>query len=228
MDNYLIVGDLHVPFENEKALQFCIALKKEYKVPDENVLFTGDEVDYYYGSLFEKDPDATKTANQEIEDARKTLRQWYRAFPIARVCNSNHGLRWYKKFFKSQIPTQLLRDYAEIIQAPSTWKWADKWRINTKHPFILSHGMGFSGKDGARNAAMLNGMSTVIGHLHSHAGVQHIKTSGLNLWAMNAGCLIDEESYAFSYSKYDKFKATLGSSVVLNDGGLPIWIPLST
>lgn len=226
MDNYAIISDIHIPFEHQGALDFCIRVKKEFKIPDENVLFTGDEVDNYYGSLYDKDPEATHTANQEIEDAKKTLRQWYKAFPIARLATSNHGLRWYKKFFKSQIPSQLLRDYAEIIHAPSTWKWADKWKINTKHPFTLSHGSGYSGKDGARNCAINNGSSVVIGHLHSHAGVSHIKTSGLDMWAMNVGCLIDVESFAFQYSKEDKFKATLGIGVVLDSGKRPLWIPL--
>ena len=35
-ENYLIISDLQIPFENKQALDFVKYLKKHYKIKDEN------------------------------------------------------------------------------------------------------------------------------------------------------------------------------------------------
>lgn len=226
MDNFLVISDLQIPFEHPDALAFCKYIKKHYSISDENIICAGDEVDHYYGSLYKKDPNATVTANQEIAQTKDTLKRWYSAFPLMKVANSNHQQRWMKKFTDAEIPSQLMRSYQELIEAPPGWKWADKWRIKTKHPFIVEHGTSYSGVSGHRTAAILNGCSTVIGHLHSFAGIDHIKTQGQEIWAANSGCLIDTQAFAFHYNKNDRFQPTVGTLVVVDNGRWPMWIPI--
>lgn len=188
----------------------------------------GDELDQYFGSQYLKDPSINFSAAEEIEISKKKLKAWYRAFPKMMLCTSNHGLRWVKKAINAEIPSQLLRPYKEIIEAPYGWGWKDEWRFKCKYPWRSIHGMGYSGQNGARNAAIDAGISTVIGHLHSYAGISMINTYGSNrlIWAMNSGCLIDTESFAFAYSKYSRNKPTLGCGVVIDDGKTPIFIPM--
>lgn len=219
--NFLVISDLQIPFEHSSALRDAIRIKKYFNIPDSNVLCVGDEVDQYFGSLYKKDINANLTATQEINECKKIVREWGKAFPRMKLATSNHGLRWAKKATDAEIPSQLLISYRDMIGAPKGWVWKDEWIFDTKHPFRMIHGMGYSGKDGARNALIDSGISTVMGHLHSHACVGEVNGK----WFFNVGCYIDVEAFAFAYGKYSRHKPCLGHGVILNDGSLPIRIP---
>jgi hypothetical protein len=224
-ENYLIISDLQIPFEHPKALEFCLKVQKEFKICKTNILCVGDEIDGYWASRFPKDPDAIITARGELKLARERLKAWYKAFPFCRVAISNHGLRWAAKAYESFIPSEIIRPYKEIIQAPIGWVWSDEIIVKTKIPFRVIHGLGYSGVMGARNAAIDSGMNTCIGHLHSHAGVIYVATNKGQIWGLNSGCLIDQGALAFQYAKHSRFKATLSVGVVVGDGALPIVVP---
>ncbi len=202
-------------------------MQKEFKIPKENILCVGDETDLYFASLFKRDVSINYSAAQEIDDVRRKLKAWYRAFPTMRLCSSNHGDRILKKAFDCELPSQVLKAYRDIIEAPAGWKWQDEWIIKTKSPFRMIHGHGYGGMSGARNAAIDSKISTVLGHIHSHASVWWIHTRGQDrpIWSMNTGSLIEEESFAFNYSRLNRHKAIISLGVVLNDGQLPILIP---
>lgn len=223
--NYLLISDLQIPYEAAKALEFCIYLKKYYKVPDENVICVGDEVDEFHGSDYPKGADYPHTPSGEIEEARDRLKSWYRAFPKCKVAISNHGLRWEKKASQASIPSQIIKSHREVFAAPPGWTWHDQILVKSKHPFRVIHGCGYSGKDGHRNAAMDKGLSTAIGHLHAFGGTEHIATEGREIWAMNTGCLISVKDYAFKYGKDSRMKPTLGAGVVVNKGSTPFFLP---
>jgi len=225
-DRYLVISDLQIPFEAEKALSFCAYIKRHYRIPDNHIINVGDEVDQLNGGLYPKDPDGHHTPNSEIVASKEAIRKWGAVFPEMMLCISNHGMRWIKKASAAEIPSQMMRTYQEVLNAPDGWRWQHEWGFkNLKHPFRVIHGMGYSGMNGHRTAALDAGVSTAIGHLHSHAGISYITTSGLNIWGMNTGCLIDVEAYAFKYGKDLRFKPCLGASVILDNGRLPIWLP---
>lgn len=225
----LVISDLQIPFEHNKALEFCIYLKRHFNVPSENVLNVGDEIDALHGGAWPKNPDGSLSAVGEIAQARNTIKEWGAHFPLMKLCISNHGLRWIRKATAAEIPSQLLRSYEQIFEMPEGWKWQQEWRfMNLKHPFRMIHGMGYSGIMGHRNAAIDAGISTVIGHLHANAGINQIKPNGLDrrIWGMNVGCLIDIEAYAFEYEKYNRIKPCLGAGIIFNEGKTPVWMPL--
>ena len=225
----LIISDLQIPFENAKALDFCIYLKRHFNIPLENVLNVGDETDCYHGGNWPKNPDGTLSAHGELAIARDKLKQWGAAFPLMKIAISNHGLRWVRKAAAAEIPSQMLLAYEKIFEMPEGWKWQYEWRFkDLKYPFRLIHGMGYSGKDGARNAAMDSKMSTVIGHLHAHAGVSHVHNRGMDqrIFGFNVGSLIDKEAYAFEYEKQNRIEPCLGAGVIFNEGKTPVWMPL--
>lgn len=224
----LAISDLQMPFENTKALEFCRNLKRHYKIPDENILNVGDEVDAYFGGQWPKNPDSDHTPNSEIKACKEKIKEWAGIFPEMKLAISNHGIRWIRKVTGAEIPSQVMRSYEEIFDMPHGWKWKDRWVFNElKHPFAMHHGMGFSGVNGHRNAAIDAGISTIIGHLHSSAAVSYINTIGdRTIWACNAGCLIDPESFAFSYGKYNRLKPILGAVVIFDSGKFPVFHPL--
>lgn len=229
MDNdrpFLFIPDLQIPFENKKALNFCAHIKKHYKIPDKNVICAGDETDQYYGSLYKLDPNAHLTANAEIESSIETLRQWYNVFPEMKLCISNHATRWQRKALDCSIPAILMRKYEELIQAPDGWKWAKKWYINTKTPFIAEHGDDWGGTDPHIKAALHNGISTIMGHHHSKASIKHITTSERRYWACVSGALIDFDSFAFNYARSHALKPVNGVTIIFNNGTTPLFLPL--
>jgi hypothetical protein len=225
-ENSLVISDLQIPFEHPNALKFCKELKRFFRISDDNVYNAGDETDQYFGSMYKKSPDARHSPNSELKDSIDRMMGWYDAFPKMKLAISNHGTRWAKKAAEAEIPSQLLRKYEDVIQAPTGWQWKSQWIIRSKYPWRLIHGMGYSGQNGHRTAAMDGGMSTAIGHLHSHAGVAIIRTSCQKIWGMNTGCLIDEEQYAFEYGRDSRFKPCLGAGVVIDQGRAALWVPM--
>lgn len=223
--NYLVISDLQIPFEASRSLEFSKYCKRHFSVPDENVLCVGDEVDQLFGGMYRKDPDGTHTANSEIRESKEKIREWACAFPNMRIANSNHGNRWKRKAFESEIPSTMMRRYQEVLEIPEGWRYADRWTIQTDHPFMMKHGMDLGGKTPYRLAAEMGSISVLFGHLHSSAGIAYVATSDKKIWAMNTGCLIDIESYVFAYNRDDRWKPTLGLGVVLNKGRMPIWVP---
>lgn len=215
---YLVISDLQIPFEAEYALPFCKAVKKYYKIPDENVYCVGDETDQYFGGLYKRSPDALHSAVTELEDARKTLKQWYRAFPQMKLAISNHGTRYWRKALEAEIPSQLLRRYEEVIEAPPGWKWKKRWVVKTKFPFAIEHGDDWGSQTPHVQAALHLGMSVMMGHHHSIFGVEYLKTAGLDVWGACIGALIDADQYAFEYSRRMKRKPINGIAVVVDDG----------
>lgn len=224
---WLVISDTQEPFGARHSITFIREVKRFFGILDENMMHAGDELDCLTGGMYPKDPDGDFTPKGEIHAGQERMKEYYDAFPLMNLAVSNHGLRWIKKATAAEIPSQLMRSYREIFKFPEGWQWREEWIIKAKYSWRLIHGMGYSGKDGARNATIDAGISTVIGHLHSHAGVNYIQTQGRAdmIWAMNVGCLIDPESYAFKYGKYSRFKGCRGIGVILDDGRMPVWVP---
>ncbi len=221
-----VQSDIQAPFHHPKALEFCKYVQKHYRIPNENILNVGDEIDILHGGMYPKDPNGSLTPNQEIKAVKEWVKEWASAFPLMKVCLSNHGLRWVRKATAAELPSQVLRSYKEIYDLPDGWQYADRWDIQAKYPFTMIHGMGYSGISAHRTAALDFGRSVVHGHLHSSAGISYIRTEGQQIYGFNVGCLIDKEAFAFSYGKYNRFKPCLGIGIIADDGRAPIWIPL--
>lgn len=186
----------------------------------------GDETDQFWGGLWDKGAEFGHTPNQELEAAREHLRPWYEAFPEMKLCTSNHGERWKRKASHAQIPSQLLREYKEVIGAPQGWQWKKHWIVPTKHPVLVEHGDDWGGQHPHIDAALYNGMSTAMGHHHSLAEITHLQTARQRLWGAVCGSLIDFEAYAFEYARRFKKKPVIGTLVGLNHGKMPLFVPI--
>jgi hypothetical protein len=221
----LIISDTQMPYEALKALQFCEYVKNHYGVPDENVMHVGDEADNFHGGSYPKGGDYPHTPNQEINITREKFKEWASIFPKMKICISNHGMRWVRKASAAEMPSQVLAHYQQLMQTPPGWIWRREWIVNFKHPFKTSHGMELSGKTPYRLAAELGVISHAFGHLASSAGICQVVTREKKIWAMNTGCLIDTDAYAFKYGEDCRFKPTLGIGLVFNKGSTPFWLP---
>lgn len=214
----LAIPDLQLPFEHRDAIEFLKWAKKKYS-PD-LIVNIGDEVDMHALSNYDSDPDGY-SAGHELEKSIEKLQEYYELFPKTMVCTSNHTARPFRKAFASGIPKAFIRDYREFLQAPKGWEWRDSWTVDGVR---YEHGEGQSGAMGALKAAQSNGCSTVIGHLHSHAGIQYWANDEKILYGFNIGCLIDRHAYAFAYGKILKNKPILGVGIITK--GVPTFVPL--
>lgn len=218
MSNVLVISDTQIPFQHPDYLEFLNAVRRKYKCTE--IVHIGDEVDFHALSDWDHDPDGY-SAGHELSAALKELKRLYKAFPKVKACISNHTARPFRRAKRYGIPRAFLRDYAEFLEAPRGWKWAGSWEIDGVR---YEHGEGFSGKDGAIKAAHKNMQSTVIGHIHSFAGIQFSANPKHLFYGFNVGCLIDDKAYAFAYNKTQVNRPIVGCGVVTK--GLPSFIPM--
>lgn len=176
--------------------------------------------------MWKKSPEMEHTPNSELKVARDKLRKWYIAFPKMKLAISNHGTRYWRKALEAEIPSQMMRRYEEVIASPPGWQWQKRWKIDTKYPMLVEHGDDWGGQYPHKIACLHNGCNTIMGHHHSLAGIEHIKTANQRMWGMVTGSLIDFEQYAFDYARSYKVKPLIGCGVVVDHGKTPIWYPL--
>jgi len=216
----LVIPDMQIPFEHKDSLAFIDAVAAN--IDPDVIMNVGDEVDQMALSRFDPDP-AADGAGVELKKAKKKLKEWYDVFPEMLVCESNHTARVYKAAYLAGIPEEYLRTVPEWLGAPEGWEWANSWEIDG---IRFEHGDAQGGMYAARNLAVRNRKSTVIGHHHSHGGVFYIANDDEMIFGMNVGCLIDFNSIAFRYAKMSVYKPTTGCGVII--AGVPYFIPMFT
>lgn len=218
----LVVSDIQEPFGHRDAVAFVKAVREEYET--DTTVFIGDEVDFHgMSNKFIHDPDGL-SAGDELKRAVEHLKRWYGLFadePLIRVCHSNHLDRVFKTAFAAGLPKAVIRRIREFLEAPVSWVWDESFYIDGVK---YEHGDVQGGQDAARQLAIANRCSTVIGHHHSHGGVRYVANDTDVIFGLNVGCLIDHNAYVFKYAKGAKFKPTLGCGVVLH--GVPHFVPM--
>jgi hypothetical protein len=219
-ERVLVIPDIQIPYEHPDALRFVRAVGSFMDCT--TAVCVGDEVDQYALSHYDHDPEAD-AAGPELTRTRNHLLGWFDEFPDLRICTSNHTQRVYKKALKAGIPERYLREIRDWMEAPAGWRWADAFVIDGVR---YEHGDANNSMHAARNLAIRNRRSTVIGHHHSHAGVHYVANDEDMIWGLNVGCLIDVRSVAFAYSKHSANRPTLGCGVVIY--GAPYFVPMPT
>jgi predicted phosphodiesterase len=219
MSTVLVIPDYQTPFEHEDAIEFLKLVKKTHN-PD-IVVQIGDLLDQHYYSKYGPSSKATD-GKEEIRQAVINLKAGlYKLFPDVFVCWGNHDLRISTRASAAGLDSSLLKTYEEIIQSPKGWQFADKWEIDG---VIYEHGIGRSGYQGALKAAQSNMQSTVIGHLHSCAGILWYGNKKNLIFGFNVGALVDDNKYAFEYARFSSQKSILGCGLVID--GTPVFIPM--
>lgn len=213
--NAIIIPDTHIPFEEEGFLDFCINVADEFDV---KVYFhAGDVVDCHSTSFWDSDPNGL-SAGDELNEARKRLQKWSKAFPKLHVCLGNHDLRPARQLFKAGIPRQFMKGYNDIYGTPEGWEWNYSYDY---YGVLITHG-NKGGKYAAQNLSVSKGRSVVSAHTHIYAGFTYVAPGQ---FAMNVGCGIDDKAYSFAYAKNYIGEVTKGVGVITRNGTRPHFIP---
>jgi predicted phosphodiesterase len=220
MNNVLVVGDPHIPFEHEGYLDFC---KKTYKKYNCNIVVCiGDLVDNHAISYHEHDPDGL-SPRDELVLAKKKIQKWVKAFPKVKICRGNHDLLFHRKAITHGIPLEATKSFQDIFELPKEWEYEYFYMIDDVK---YEHGLKRSGKYAHIKASQQNMQSTVIGHLHSNAGVGWSANDLKIVFGMAVGCGIDRNSYAMKYGTSFVSKPILSCGIVLDNGKYPQVIPM--
>lgn len=215
----LAIPDLHEPFGHPHAYDFLRDVAREYK-PDK-IVCLGDEKDFHALGKWEHDPDG-RSPGDEHKEGNLRLKELFKLFPEAQCCTSNHTARPMRKAFAAGLPSNFLKCYREFLEAPDSWSWHDRIVIDGVQ---YLHGEGFSGQNAHITAALKHRQSTVIGHIHSFAGVQYSQTDRDRIFGVNSGWLGDINAYAFRYGKVFPHKPVLGCTIII-EGEAAIFLPM--
>ena len=218
--NVGVIGDLHMPFTRPEYLEFCVSTFKKYKV--NQIVLIGDCIDNHFSSFHETIPDG-KSAGDELDLAIKGLEPWIKTFPTAKVCIGNHDAIIHRKAIASGISRRWIKDYNDVLGAKN-------WDFDIEHEIcgvIYTHGTNSSGNQAALNRALNLRQSVVQGHIHTAAGVQFNASKKDLLFGLQVGCGVDDKSYAMAYASNNIKKSILGCGVVLENGTLPIFVPMN-
>lgn len=213
-NNILIIGDLHCPFNLQSYLEFCLKQQKKFKCG--KVIFIGDVIDNHYSSYHESDPDGM-SAGDELDVAIKELQKYYTTFPQATVIIGNHDRLVYRKAFSGGVSKRWIKEYRDVLNVPN-WEFVeslDLFNVNINH-----------GEGGTARAKMKKELQSQIqGHLHSDLYVEYIVGKNFRIFGMQVGCGVNNKTYAMAYGR-DYKKPAIGCGVLLNNGTLPIVIPM--
>tara|TARA_Y100001938_G_scaffold20502_2_gene26049 strand:+ start:56835 stop:57503 length:669 start_codon:yes stop_codon:yes gene_type:complete len=210
MARVLVIGDLHLPAEHPDYYSFVKDIKRKYRT--NTTVFIGDIVDHHAISFHKKHPESI-SAMQEYQGVVDNLKKWKRLFPSAHVMIGNHDERVIRLNADVGIPPVYLKEYSEVWDTPN-WSWEYSTNIDGVH---YSHGTGSGGMAPAFNSAKLTGNSWVMGHTHSVAGIQYLRTpTNKYIFGMNVGCGVDTNHTAMSYAKNYIKKPIVSVGVVID------------
>lgn len=218
--NILCIGDTHSPFMKRGYLDFCRRIRDRYEC--DTVVHMGDEVDHHALSRHIHNPDGLSPGD-EYKAAYREMQKWFRAFPECFVCIGNHTSRSFLLAEEHGIPNAYLKSYQQLWDAPDEWRWAKDWEINN---VLFTHGTGKVGAYAHANWAKQNRQSTVIGHMHSIAGVEWFASRKDIIFGMAVGCGFDANSYAAAYGDVFAAKPIISCGVILNYGKEPFVIKM--
>ena len=218
--NVLVIGDTHIPFEREDYLPFCKEVYRDYDC--DTVVHIGDLVDNHAMSYHEHDPNGM-SAGDEYELTKEQVRIWTKVFPKVKVCKGNHDELPERKAITHGIPQAMIKNFKEIWGLPKTWEYQYSYEIDGVK---YEHGLGRSGQYAHIKGAQQNMQSTVMGHLHTNAGVGWSANDYKIVFGLAVGCGIDRHTYAMQYANSFVKKPLLGCGVVTNRGKDAMFVPM--
>jgi len=206
-DKVLVVSDIHIPYQDNKAVNIMHQFSKDYK--PNKIYINGDLVDFYRLSTFDQDPDRKFTVAEEIYQARIFLSDLRKNNKDAKITllHGNHENRLQRYMWTNPELSGL--DSLRLDKLLDLSKYGikeikadrDYWSKATGHvkqgDALIMHGdnrlngastskyAGYSAKN-----TMLNGsnQSVIMGHIHRGAIIHH-STPYKTLTGVEAGCL---------------------------------------
>lgn len=215
----LLISDMHIPHHNKNTLEFLECLEAKYKPT--RVICMGDELDKHALSFHDSDPNL-RSAGDELEIALPVIRELKSMFPQMDILESNHGSLLYRKAKHHGIPKQYLKSYNDVLGVDEGWKWHYELTITLPDGNMCYFHHGKSAD--VLKLSQQMGMCAVQGHYHNDLSVKYWANPKGLYWALQTGCLIDQESLAFSYNNVNIRRPLIGTALIID--GQPVLEPM--
>ena len=208
-NNILVLSDIHLPYQDNKALQLAIDYGIEHKV--NAVYLNGDTIDMYQASRFIKDRRLRDLAG-ELEITRDFLKQLQETFncPIYFKIG-NHEARW-EHYLMLKAPELLgvddfkleqilrLREFGATLIKDKQISYAGKLPILHGHEWYG----GFAPPvNPARGLFLKAKESAIVGHHHRTSEHTEKTLSGDVTTTWSTGCLCGLEPEYAPYNNYN-------------------------
>lgn len=207
----LFISDLHVPYHHKDSIPFLKHLKEKYKPT--RVVCLGDEVDMHAMSYHESDPDLP-SAGDELEKSLPTILELHSMFPRMDIIESNHGSLVWRKAKTMGIPKHYIKSYNDVLGVGDGWKWSFDLTLTLPNgqKCYVHHGK----TNNVIRLSQMMGMCAVQGHYHERLAIDYCGNPSGLYWGVQAGCLIDDSSFAFNYNNVNIKRPVLGTVVVID------------
>lgn len=205
----LVFSDPHAPFDMPNFPYFLRDTAAKYGT--KSAICLGDLIDMHAISRHGAEPCALG-AYSELDLARQRLKLYTTLIPECDRIKGNHDIRVERQAASVGIGSMFLRDIDDVLDLPDGWKQIPDESIIDG--VLYAHGLNWTGKNGALNKAINEGVSVCIGHSHAFGGVSYQTNKTKTIFGMYAGCGVNREAYAFAYGKYAKHRETLGCGIV--------------
>jgi len=223
-ESVLVFSCTQAPFHHIDALPFLSMVKAQY-APDLTVC-AGDELDLQFLKKAFMGADSPGPM-LELQQGKEFIAQLGRIFPRLLLLSSNH-VKSRIKFAQAQgnIPSPMLRDWRDIIEAPIDWVWRDYLSLRN---WLIEHGHDIDKGSRANLAEQAikrfdRPLSIARGHIHSEFG-EHVKpvwvTRERQVRLCYVGALMDPCKVS-----YTRAPTVLGCTLLFR--GIPLPIPMVT
>ncbi len=215
----LVISDLHIPYNHKDSLEFLQHLADKYKPT--RVICLGDELDKHSLSFHQSDPDLS-SAGDELRKSLPVIKRLEEMFPVMDILDSNHGSMVWRKTKHHGIPRHYIKGYNDVLGVGDGWQWHNDMTI------MLPNGQYCYFHHGKTNniirLSQQMGMNCVQGHYHESFKIDFWGNATGLYWGMQAACLIDDDSYAFSYNNVNIKRPIIGTGLIINS--LPVLEPM--
>jgi predicted phosphodiesterase len=211
----LIISDMHIPYHHPNMIPFLQTLKDRYNPT--RVISIGDELDKHAMSFHDSDPDLP-SAGDELQRSLPVIKQVEHMFPEMDILDSNHGSLVYRKAKHHGIPRHYIRKYNDVLEVGDGWKWHMELTIELPdgQKVYFTHGKSADGM----KLSQAMGMSVVQGHFHEKFSTEYWANPLGTYFSMQVGCLIHDDSYAFSYNNTNVKRPMIGCGLIID--GVPV------
>lgn len=191
----LFINDIHVPFQNNKALK-VIKNFTEYFEPNK-IFILGDLIDMYAVSSFDKDPSRITDLQKDLNITKRILKQIRENNEKADIVylEGNHTDRLRRYLWKHPELTGL--DSLKIESLLNLKEYNIFFKPQTGEPiiyhnFLIEHGNIVRSQSAytARGMFEKRGLSGISAHTHRMGAHYKTNMSGNYVWYEN-GCLCD-------------------------------------
>jgi len=195
-NNILVLSDVHLPYQNNKALTLALDYGKKEEI--NTILLLGDIMDFHKASFHEQDP-KKRDLTYEFEICRNFRDVLQNAFPNAKIFykEGNHEMRW-ERYLRVKAPIILdmsefrLQTILRLGERGITW--IPNNQVMKIGKLYAIHGNEYKGSGGinaARTLWLRAGESTICGDKHKTQTMLKTNISGKVHGTFVIGCLCE-------------------------------------